>query len=381
MLNNTTMLKKLSFVCSLAAAFVLFTSAKPEASIASYDAAIKEYIESAEAVGLSTAVFSGNKIIYTNAYGMKDVENETPLAAGNVFKVGLSGRVLVSIAVYQLVDAGVLTTKDDISKWLGFEVRNPKYPDTPISIGMLLKQTSSLKDSKEFTSIADLRAESGANIWSKNKPLTYSKSYNGFVVLAAIVEKATGLRFDEYVKTYIFEPLKINASYISTDFGSGEKASAYYLKKSGEFQKTNKLIYKNPKLEGYVPGETTVKLKVNRNLMISAEDMAKILLTIVNDGVCPLYKVRLLSEKSAQLLTKPTKSGKRSAAGAVSTKKVEGATLTYSSGSWNGHQSYWIFDKEQKLGIVVYTNGLHNGEISKKFATELSGIFANVFYN
>lgn len=376
------MIKKLTFVCSLAAAFLLFTSAKPEKSIGTFDSAIQDYFDEAECVGMSVSLFSGNKIIFSKAYGVKDLETEEPMQTSNVYKVGLSGRCLASIAIYQLVDAGMISTKDDISKWLGFEVRNPNYPDIPITVNMVLKQTSSLKENKDLKSISDLKEGSYVyeNIWGKYKPGAYTKFLTGATILAAIVEKASGDRFDDYVKKYIFEPLKINAGYLNSDFQDGERVSSYLIKNGSQI-KTNKYIYKAAKVnENYVLGESTFALGVNRNLMISSEDMSKILLTMINGGVCPMYKTRILSEKSVDLLLKPNKSNKRSAFSSIVSKDREGVLFYNANGNWNGTLDFWAFDPESKLGCVVFCNGIRNAEKYKDFAKEARSIFVNTFY-
>ncbi len=353
------MIKKFAFACSLVAAMLVLTSAKSNKSVVKYDEAVQDIIKEYNCVGLQTAVVKEGKIVFTKAYGVKDLESGEAMTTSNIFKVGLCGRVVVPIAIFQLVENKMISLKDDVSKYLGFELRNPSYPDIPITIQHLLRQVSTLTDADEFKSIDNLRSTDPAfaSLWADGKQpgKDYCKCNSGFVVLAAIVEKVTGERFDEYAQKYIFGPLHIKASYTPTDFTDGDFVKSYTYS-NGEYVHYKKM-YRVYNRENYVPGVSTFKLRVKNDLMISAEDLSKIILTLANNGHCPLYKVALFSEETAERFLKPVKSQKRCSGINTSAKYVEGAIIYNSTGAWGGTTGMWAFDRDTKTGFVIMTNG------------------------
>lgn len=367
------MLKKFTFVCALAAAFVLLTSAKPSPA-AKFDKDVSAIVKDMDIVGLTTTVVSGNKVIFTKAYGVKNIETQEPMTTDTYFKIGYCGRVLVPIAIFQCYDSGLINLKDDVSKYLGFELRNPEYPDTPITISHLLRQTSSLMEAKEWKTIADLKNSNMEGLWNDAKPgAKYKKCNKGFMILAAIVEKVSGMSFDQYAKTYILDPLQIDASYVAGNYK--DKRAASYSYKDGEYVKS-KTIYKNPNMEGYVPGETTNQLGVTSNLTINSDGMAKIVMTLMNGGECPMMKVRLYSEAASAKFLDPNKAQTRCAGISVTAKDVPNTIIYYSTAGSSGTSSIFAFDPVSKVGFFAVCNGTN----SKDFAKEMRAAFVEAFF-
>ena len=56
----------------------------------------------------------------------------------------------------QQVEQGKLALTDDVSDLLGFKVRSPRFPDTPITLEMLLSHTSSINDSQGYWTTIDI---------------------------------------------------------------------------------------------------------------------------------------------------------------------------------------------------------------------------------
>lgn len=349
---------------------LVLTSAKIDKAVAKYDTAMEKVVKEFHCVGLQTAVIKDKSIAFSKAYGLSDIASNTPMTASNAFKVGFCGRVVVPIAIYQLAEQKKLSLKDDISKYLGFELRNPDCPEIPITITHFLKQLSTLSESdghsKSLKSIANLKADDPdfANLWGNGKPgVTYNKFVKGTIILAAVVEKVSGQRFDEYAQEHIFAPLGIKASYSPHDFESGVLATSYKYN-AGEF--TPFKLYKKYNREDYVLGDSIFKMRVNNDLMISAEDLAKILLTIVNNGYCPLTKATIFSDETAAKMLKPNKSNKRSGCAGITTKWVDGVLFYYATGAFGGTSGIWGFDPATKTGFVTITNGVAEEDFQKE---------------
>src|SRR5690606_30777814 len=114
-------------------------------------------------------------------------------------------------SIMQLVEAGKLSLEDDFSDLVGFKIRNPKYPETVITLRMVLSHTSSINDSQGYFNFDSINPEKGGS-WAKcYNNYEPGKGYQycnlNFNMVGAVIEKKSGERFDQYVKKHILDPL------------------------------------------------------------------------------------------------------------------------------------------------------------------------------
>jgi len=110
------------------------------------EAGIRDIMQESDVVGISVAVVKNNKIIYTHSFGRKDVESNQPLTDDCIFRIASISKSFSSTSIMQLAEAKKLSLNDDISKLIGFKIRNPKYPETIITLRMVLSHRSSIND-------------------------------------------------------------------------------------------------------------------------------------------------------------------------------------------------------------------------------------------
>jgi len=96
-------------------------------------------------MGLSVAVVKEGKVVHTQALGWKE-EGQEPLETRDLFRIASISKSFTATALLQLVEKKVLSLDDDVSALIGFRIRNPKFPDTVITLRMLLSHTSSIND-------------------------------------------------------------------------------------------------------------------------------------------------------------------------------------------------------------------------------------------
>ena len=96
--------------------------------------------------GLATIVMRGGEIAYENAVGTQDFARNLPLRLDSRARIASVSKTFATIAAMQLKDAGKLDLDADAGEYLGFALRNPRYPQTPITTRMLLSHTSSLRE-------------------------------------------------------------------------------------------------------------------------------------------------------------------------------------------------------------------------------------------
>ena len=106
-----------------------------------------------ELSGLAVAVLRGGEVTFEATLGRSFIdpagEQDLDLTPDNLMRVASISKTLSAIVVMQLVEEGELDLDRDISEYLGWELRNPHYPDRAITLRHLLSHVSSIRDAGE----------------------------------------------------------------------------------------------------------------------------------------------------------------------------------------------------------------------------------------
>ena len=99
---------------------------------------------------LSVVAVRDARIVYERAFGRRFIDGsggrDKPAETATLFRVASISKLATTIGVLKLVEQGRLSLDADIATYLGYGVRNPDFPDVPITLRMLLTHTSSLRD-------------------------------------------------------------------------------------------------------------------------------------------------------------------------------------------------------------------------------------------
>ena len=115
---------------------------------------LDQLLEKRNSVGLSVAVVKDGEIIYSGAFGKKNLEEDLPLQTSDLFRIASISKSFSATAIMQLVEEGRISLEDDVSNLIGFRVRNPAYPDEVITLEMLLSHRSGISDKNGSLSLA-----------------------------------------------------------------------------------------------------------------------------------------------------------------------------------------------------------------------------------
>lgn len=347
-------------------------------------------MEEYKAIGASTVVVKDNKICFHRTFGYNPDYNDTtlrnPIPDDGVFWIASVSKTFISTSIMQLVENRKLKLDDDVNKYLQFKVRNPNYPDTPITIRMLLCHRSSLND-KHYDWTLKMMYSTDKNIYSENfnniKPGTKFVYCNlNYSLLGAIIENVTGIRFDEYIDKNICEPLGLNASFNLTKIDSLKLVRTLkYNKKEKQFKKVNRIYnyqYVRDKLKDYKLGYTTACLSPAGGMKMSAKDLATWMMIHMNYG--QWNGKRIVSKKSELEMWTPQGSDRNYGfAFSQYDKIVKGEKFIGMTGSSHGNNSVMFFNPEKKYGFVVITNGYV--PVSKKRHISLARELVRPLYN
>lgn len=162
--------------------------------------------------------FDAQRIESGWATGEADYATKRRATVDDPVRVASVSKLVVALGVMRLVEAGKLDLDRDVSTYLGYGLRNPAFPDAPITLRLLLSHTSGLRDGVDYTIPYGGSVEatlSDPKAWeAKYPPGTYFTYANvGFPVVASVMEKATGERFDRLMARLVFTPLKLDACF------------------------------------------------------------------------------------------------------------------------------------------------------------------------
>ena len=145
-----------------------------------------------------------------------DGSAKAPFTADTPVRIASISKVVVALALHRLADQGRLDLDGDVSIPLGWRLRNPAFPDRPISIRQMMRHESSLSDAGgySFALGESLRDRLGPASFSAAAPGTAFDYANlNQAILGQVIEQVTGRRFDIAARELVLQPLGIEACY------------------------------------------------------------------------------------------------------------------------------------------------------------------------
>ncbi len=264
--------------------------------------------------------FDRNGVTETRVAGLADPASGRALTADDPVRIASISKLVLSIGVMRLVEEGKLDLDADVSKTLGYTVRNPAFPDTPITLRLLLSHRSSLTDGAGYWQVPfdgqfkDLLDDPKA--WDPaHAPGTYWRYANaGFPIIAGVMERATGERFDLLMQRLVLQPLGLHACYGWPGCDEATAARAVVLYADGKPEVDDNQGMKpacgftrardgSCDLSKWRAGTSSNVFGPQGSLRISANDLSKIGRLLLGDG--EVDGVRLLEPASVRAMIGP----------------------------------------------------------------------------
>ena len=343
-----------------------------------------------EVSAMSIALVKGNETIYSNALGFKDREKKQKVGIGDIYRIASVSKSFTGAAVMQLVEKGLVSLDSDVKDILGINVRNPLYPDVPVTVRLLLCHCSSIIDGKvPYGTVAGLDMDhpdkTTAKIYAGWAPgERYDYSNRGINLLGCVIEKVSGERFDEYVRNHILVPLGIENAGFNVDSLDRSKFVTLYKVKDGTYSVAVKAY--EPKAEKLV-AKGTYRMGLDApgfapcgGMKISVLGLAEWMKTLKNRGVGS-NGVRILSEESVDMMfAKQTPDNVRKKYGFCvngQSKMLNGRLSHGHNGSAQGLKSCMYFNPSEDWGVVAMCSSHSKADVlAYKLAAEyLAGVF------
>jgi len=216
-------------------ALLLLSSARPASAQDRIDTVITHAMAAGKIPGLAAAIVQNGKIAWIGTYGFANVEAKRPVTRRTEFHIASTSKPFTTVLLLQLLAAGKFRLDDDINRYLPFRVRNPAFPDEPITFEMLLQHRSSIRDNLKFyeplwaggkgdspIALGDYLREylsPGGKDFSKDnfvpRPPGSGFEYCNtcFALIGYLAERISGKPFAVYSKEALFSPLGLRHTH------------------------------------------------------------------------------------------------------------------------------------------------------------------------
>lgn len=296
-------------------------------------------------------ITKNNKVVLKRATGYADLQNKVSNDFDTKFATASAGKVFVAVGILQLIEKGLLTFETTIGEILDIDF---KQIDSHITIKQLLTHTSGIPDyfdesvMREYEELwidfPNYKIRSNEDLLPLfiDKPMMYPRGskfqYNntGFVVLALVIEKLTGMEFDKYLTDQVFKPCEMHSTgYYELDMLPAKCATNYIYDERRNTYRTN-IFSVDAKGTGAGGAFTTVA-------------------DIESFWNC-LLSYRLLSESMTQNMLS-NHSGKDECYGyGIWLRKTNNHFVPYFQGSDPGVSFITSYDISQQLMVVLVSN-------------------------
>ena len=255
-------------------------------------------------VGACVQRFEKGVLTDCHAVGYASLEREKqPVSQDTIFRTASIAKMVSALLVFRLQTLGRLNVQMEVTDLIGFPVRNPFFPDAPITLAMLLSHTSSIVDSQAYfnafqkqTALSELLADE--NAFAETLPGTAFR-YSNFAagIVGCILEKWTGKSLEELAGQELFEPLGVHATFDASSLDAERTADSYRVLPAAQAFSGCKRIASAKPLE--TPDPQQHYLLASGNLYLTAADLAKLTLAAWNGAS------GFLDQKSLQQMQKP----------------------------------------------------------------------------
>jgi len=297
--------------------------------------------------GMSVAVIDRGRVILTRGYGLADVENQVPATADTVFRIASLSKSITATAAMKLVEGGKLDLDAPIQKYC------PDFPQKPwpITTRELLSHQSGIRDYKNeaeainrrhYTSIKEALPQFAGDPLEFEPGTKMQYTSYGYIALGCVMEGASGLSYDRYMRQAIFEPAQMADTRLDDVFAIiPHRARGYKLLPNGELQNAIFVDVSNKP-----PGS---------GINSTARDMGAF--------VTALYAGKLVSRATLERMLTPstTRDGKPTIYGlgffvGGPIGKHDGLREVGHGGDQQGFSSVLYLLPEREFGVVVLSN-------------------------
>ena len=266
---------------------------------------------------LSVLAIRHGKLQYARQFGQRFIgagaAPSKPADDRTLYRIASISKMMTALGAMLLVEQGKLSLDADAGDYLGFALRNPNFPDRAVTLRTLLTHTSSLRDEAGYswplnTALATILVPGApghgkGEMWARNAaPGEYFTYCNlNWGVIGTLMERVSGERFDRLMKRLLLAPMGLRGGFNPSEFSAEDLSSVatLYRKRTVDTElwdaagpwiaQVDDYSARPPLapagIAHYVAGANATPFSPTGGLRISAHDMGRVMLMLMNDGV------------------------------------------------------------------------------------------------
>jgi len=350
---------------------------------------MQQYVDTGKLAGISVLVIRNNETALRKNFGMADIQNNKPIEDNTIFRVFSMTKPITTVALMMLYDEGKFGLDDKVADYIpefaetkvyNSETKTLEPQITPLTIRHLLTHTSGLTYGWDQKSYVDsLYRVTGASGWDgvlgdkirilagiplKHQPGTKYEYSVSIDVAGYLVEVMSGVPLDKYVKTKIFDPLKMDDTgfYVPEEKHS-RLANVYTL--------VNDSLKEQPSMNGMSFTAPVTLFSGGGGLVSTMGDYSRFAMMLLNGG--ELDGARILKDSTVQMImTNQLPAGVNYDNGG---SYGLGGSVNHEKGhyGWSGAAStHFVVDKKNNMVIIALTQFMpFNIEYALKFVDKV----------
>jgi CubicO group peptidase (beta-lactamase class C family) len=355
---------------------------------ASIRTTVEPLFEATRIPGMSLVLVKEHRVLWEDAFGWADVGAGIKMSTRTPIEIASIGKAVTATAIMQLWERGLFGLDDDVGNFLPYSVRNPNFPDTPITFRMLLGHASSVQDNWSVmpyffgedspVSIADYVEsyldpagslyDPSANFyaWAPGTQVAYCNI--GYALLGALVEAISNTSFEKYTEEHVFGPLRMRATWRLAGLGErGMRPAALPYQYDPSTDSLSTL------------GLHTFPDVPDGGLFTDAASLSHLLLASMNGG--EFQGARILSPRTVKLMQTVAypEFGSIEGLGFEIIEEQDGSLYIGHWGGDLGIRTYMFYRPSDRVGVIALGNGdivLYSDASATAFAEIIDYLFS-----
>src|SRR5688572_247634 len=294
------------------------------------DQVFNSYVTEGKMAGSVVLVARKGKVAYYKAFGFRDKESNSKMEVGSIFRIASQTKSIVSVGIMILQEEGKLLLQDPVSRFI------PEYKDTKVAVPkptggyeiVKAKREMAIRDLLTHTAGVGYGQGIAADEWKKaglqdfyfahfNEPVAETiermaalpmdahpgeRHVYGYAtdILGVVIERASGMPLDQFLKERIFDPLGMTDTYFFLPKEKASRLATVYMPKEGEPLKPAPTQGTVNSQGGYVTGPRK-SFSGGAGLVSTAKDYYHFLQMLANGG--EFHGKRILSPRTVHLMT------------------------------------------------------------------------------
>ena len=224
----------LAAVFSLFVWLPLFAQQQPTLAANAIDKIVQSTMKSWQLPGVAIAIVKNDRVIYVNGYGVKDLTTGEPVTPDTLFQIASTSKAFTTAALAMLVDEGKVSWDDPVRQHVDYFRLADRCANEQVTVRDIVSHRTGVGTHDELWDGRPWSREEVIRMLGEvapSQPFRGAYEYQNIMFIAAgeVVSHASGMKWDDFVRTRIFQPLGMAHTVTSdADWQTSDHATGYH---------------------------------------------------------------------------------------------------------------------------------------------------------